>query len=231
MIGRLINIAWMTFVYGCVGTIIAQAIILAYLASAWKVDHQRWQGIIAAAQGIVPAQTADAQIIVPEEKVAEQPSYDQVLEARAIKNRNLEIREQELRNSLTQVQLDQNKLAEEKKRYKQLRDGFDAELLSMRDGATATGKEEVSRTLETIKSKQAKTLILEMLNKKEIDEVVALLKPMSDAKRAKIFGEFKTEEELAKLSEVLRRIREGAPAVSVPETTRKQLDQLKTTQL
>ena len=77
----------------------------------------------------------------------------------------------------------------------------------------------------------AKALILEMLNKKEVDDVVALLSPMPDAKRAKIFGEFKTDEEMEQLSDVLRRIRVGSPTANLPENTRKQLEQLKTTQL
>ena len=231
MIQRILSGAWTLLVYACVGTIISQVIILSYLISAWKIDHQRWQSVIASAQGIVPTEIAEAHTKVPEEKVAEQLSYEQILEARALKYRNLEIREQELRNSLSQIQSEQSKLAEEQKRYKQLRDGFDTQLLSMRDGAAASGKEEVSRTLETIKPKQAKTLILEMLDKKELDEVVALLSPMPDAKRAKIFAEFKTPEELEKLSEMLRRIREGSPSAGVPETTRKQLEKLKTSQI
>jgi flagellar motility protein MotE (MotC chaperone) len=210
------------------GTIISQAIILTYLISTWKIDRQRWMQVFAAAQGIVPAGETEPQAKVTEEKVAEQASYDQILETRALKYRNLELREQELRNSLSQIQYEQSKLAEDKKRYKQLRDGFDAQLVSMREGSAASGKDEVRRTLENLKPKQAKTLILEMLDNKEIDDVVSLLLPMVDAKRAKIFGEFKTPEELEKLSEVLRRIRVGLPSANVPETTRKQLEQLKT---
>jgi flagellar motility protein MotE (MotC chaperone) len=227
MIQRLINGAWTIFAYVCVGTIVSQAIILAYLISTWRIDHQRWMQIVAAAQGILPSGSSESQTKEPEEKIAEQPSYDQILEARALKYRNLEIREQELRNYLSQLQYEQTKLADEKKRYKQLRDGFDAQLLSMREGSAASGKEEVRRTLESLKPKQAKALILEMLDNKEINEVVALLLPMTDAKRSKIFGEFKTSEEMEKLSEVLRRIREGSPGANVPETTRKQLEQLK----
>ena len=100
----------------------------------------------------------------------------------------------------------------------------------MREGSVASGKDEVRNTLENLKPKQAKALILEMLNKKEIDDVVTLLSPMPDAKRAKIFGEFKTDEEMEQLSEVLRRIRIGSPTANVPENTRQQLEQLKTTQ-
>jgi flagellar motility protein MotE (MotC chaperone) len=231
MIKRLLGAAWTMIVYACVGTIISQVVILAYLSSAWKIDNQRWLSVIAAAQGIQSAESADKQTKVAEEKVAEQPSLDQILETRALKYRNLELREQELRNTLSQLQLEQTKLAEDKKSFKQLRDEFDTQLSSMREGAVASGKDEVRNTLENLKPKQAKALILEMLNKKEIDDVVALLSPMPDAKRAKILGEFKTDEEMEQLSEVLRRIRVGSPTASVPENTRKQLEQLKTTQL
>ena len=108
-----------------------------------------------------------------------------------------------MHNSLSNLQFEQSKLADEKKRYQQIREGFDAKLLSMSEGATASGRDEVRRTLENIKPKQAKALLLEMLDKKEIDEVVTILSPMTDAKRAKIFAEFKSEDELEKLSEVL----------------------------
>ncbi len=182
MIKRLLGIAWTMIVYACVGTIISQAVILMYLISTWKIDNRRWLSVIAAAQGINSAESADTQTKDAEEKVAEQPSLDQILETRALKYRNLELREQELKNSLSQFQLEQTKLAEDKKSYKQLRDDFDAQLLSMREGSVASGKDEVRNTLENLKPKQAKALILEMLNKKEIDDVVTLLSPMPDAK-------------------------------------------------
>jgi len=231
MIQKLINGAWMIVACVCVGTIISQAIMLIYLVSAWKIDHQRWVYIVAAAKGIAPADDKEAQAKGGEEKVAEMPSYDQILETRAVKYRNLEIREQELRDSFSQLQNQEAQLTDDKKHYKQLREAFDAQLLAMREGSLATGKDEVRRTLESIKPKQAKALILEMLDNKEIEEVVALLGPMADTKRAKIIGEFKTPEELEKLSEVLRRIREGSPSASVSESTRKQLEEMSNPQL
>jgi hypothetical protein len=230
MIGKLINGAWTLFIYACVGTVISQIVILMYLVSAWKVDHQRWLQIVSVAQGVIPVEEKEEAAKNAEETVAELPSYSQVLESRSLKYRNLELREQQLRNSLSNLQFEQSKLADEKKRYQQIRDGFDAKLLSMTEGATASGTDEVRRTLENIKPKQAKALLLEMLDNKEIDVVVTLLTPMADAKRAKIFAEFKSEDELEKLSEVLRRIREGLPSAETPETTRRQLGELQTTQ-
>jgi hypothetical protein len=230
MIGKLTNGAWALFIYVCVGTIISQIVILMYLVSAWKIDNHRWLQIVSVAQGVIPVEEKEAEAKSAEEKVAEQPSYSQVLESRSQKYRNLELREQQLRNSLSNLQFEQNKLVDEKKRYQQIRDGFDAKMLSMSEGATASGRDEVRRTLENIKPKQAKALLLEMLNNKEIDEVVTLLSPMTDAKRAKILAEFKSEDEMEKLSEVLQRIWNGLPSAKTPETTRKQLGELQTTQ-
>ena len=48
---------------------------------------------------------------------------------------------------------------------------------------------------------------------------------MSDAKRKKILGEFKTTQEAEKLSEILRIIRQGAPQSKLADRTQEQLDQ------
>ncbi len=62
-----------------------------------------------------------------------------------------------------------------------------------------------------------------MLDRDEIDEVVLILGDMTDSKRAKILGEFKTEEEGKKISEVLRLLRQGDPMASMAEETLEQL--------
>ena len=62
-----------------------------------------------------------------------------------------------------------------------------------------------------------------MLAKNEIQDVVALLAPMTDGKRAKIIGEFKTPEETQKIDEVLRLIRRGEPEAGATVNARQQL--------
>ena len=54
-----------------------------------------------------------------------------------------------------------------------------------------------------------------MLDQKEVDDVVALLSGMTEGKRAKIIAEFKTPAEIDEIGDVLRRIRQGAPAANV----------------
>ena len=81
--------------------------------------------------------------------------------------------------------------------------------------------------LESIKAKQAKELLLEMLDQQEINDVVTLLKGMPNVKAAKIIGEFKTPDELEKIGQVLRLIREGTPVSDLVANTREKLEQPK----
>ena len=158
----------------------------------------------------------------------EQASYQEIVEARAVKYRNLELREQQLRNNLAQVQSEENKLADEVKRCKQLSDNFNAQLDEVRKTAASSGMDDVLRTLVSIKPKQAKDLLLEMLDKKEIDAVVTFMKQMPDKKRANIIGEFKTDDEREKIGEVLRRVREGMPEIEAVDKAQENMQNDKT---
>ena len=127
------------------------------------------------------AVSAEPQAKGAEEKITEQASYDQILDSPA-KYRNLELREQDLRNSLSQCNLSKRNWPMTKNITSNC--AMHSTLNWYRcEGSVATGRDEVRRTLENIKPKQAKALILEMLDKKEIDEVVTLLASMPDAKR------------------------------------------------
>ena len=60
-----------------------------------------------------------------------------------------------------------------------------------------------------------------MVDEGSMQEVVALLSGMTAAKRAKVIGEFKTEDESDKLARVLKQIRTAEPELSL-------IDQAKT---
>jgi hypothetical protein len=228
MIRKLLNGVSTLFVYGCVATIFAQAIMFVYFTMSWNLTRERWARAVAAAQGFEPENNEVAKTV--EEISVEQPSYDQILQARTVKYRNLEIREQELHNGVSQLQLDQNKLADDKKQYKKVRDSFDVQLAALGENSQAAGKEEFRRTMESIKPEQAKELIAAMLDHKEIDDVVELFDAMTDKKRGNIIAQFESPEDQDKIGEVLRRIRKGLPKASVAEAAHKQLGQIKSGQ-
>jgi len=226
---RLLRSAASLLIYACVATVIAEALLVGYLATKWRLDRDRVVQILAIAYGIDLFAIKDETEKEQERISVEQVSYEQVLETRAVKTRNLELREQAVQDGLTQLRLAQTKVSDEYKRCKQLKESFEVALRTLHEGATATGTDEVRRILETIKPKQAKDLLVQMLDDKKLDQVVVLLAGMTDAKRAKIISEFKTAEDNEKIGEVLRRIREGVPTAEIADETRKQLQRPKPT--
>jgi hypothetical protein len=224
MIGKLLHgLGWLA-VHTCVATVIAAAILGVYFSRAWKLNREKLVQMLAVAQGVDLAAVGQQARPDQEEPSTEQVSYRQILEARAEKTRNLELREQSLSAAVAQAQVQQHKLAEEEKQLRGLHDGFQSDLLAMEKSATASGREDARRTLEAIKAKQAKLLLAQMLDQKEIDDVVVLLSGMTEGKRAKIIAEFKTPAEVDQIGEVLRRIRQGAPTVNKAENTEKKLE-------
>jgi hypothetical protein len=217
----LLRNTWGLLLYACLATLIAQLIVAGYVASAWKLGGQRWTQAIDVARGAATVGVEEGKARAAE-PAAEQPSFEQILETRALKDRNLELREHQMQNELAEVRHDQGRLAEERDKFQRLRNDFNAQLLALQKNATSAGEAEVRQTLESIDSSQAKQLLLDMLDQKEMDAVVALLVPMSPSKRARIIGEFTSPEELEKIGEVLRRIREGQPESQIAGAAAKQ---------
>ena len=212
---NMLKVLWMLILCLCVGTMVAQLLLAAVLWPKIALNRERIAQIVAIAQGADWSPREDPK--GPALLESEQASYQDVVEARAVKYRNLELREQQLRNNLVQVQSEESKLADDTKRFKQLSDNFNAQLKEVRDSSTSSGMDEVMRILASGKPKQAKELLLDMLDKKEIDAAVVLIKQLPEKKRANILGEFKTDDEKEQLSEVLRRIREGQPEMKAVE--------------
>jgi hypothetical protein len=198
-------------------------LVVGYLVSHWKIDSQKVAAMIAAAQGLEPAGTSAAAVPEPEPVSKEQVSFEQILEARALKDKNLQLRELALTNTLAQLRTDRQKLADELKRYQDQRRDYETKLDATTKGAQAAGRTEVSSLLQSLKPKQAKEIVLKMLENSETEEVVMLLSGMTEAKRAKILGEFKTPDETKKIDEVIRLIRQGVPTATIAEQARQQL--------
>lgn len=219
--GKLLGILGAAVAYFCIGTVVALAIIVGVFIHQTQLNRDKWTRMLAAAYGVeMPAEKTPSENVAQPQTPPEQPAFEEVLDRRARAIRDIELREQTLYTLRRDMRQQQQMLAEETKRLKQLREKFENELAEMRDGALAAGLDEVRRTLENIKPKQAKEQILKMLNDDRLDEVVELFSQMSDAKRAKIVAEFKTPEEADQLSRILKRIRDGVPLAETTDKTR-----------
>lgn len=221
--GKLIGMFSAAFVYFCVGQTLALLVIVGALVAKGHFSHDKLEQIVAVVQGVNLREVqhgideARAQANLP------QPSLQDVAAARALKARDLELREQELRNQLNLIRQEQIKLTNEAERHQQIQTDFEARLKNLREGAIAANLENARIILENMKAKQAKEQIQRMLDEGEMKQAVVLLSAMPVEKRAKIVTEFKTDKESEELAEMLRLIRAGEPEVTLIDETNKNL--------
>lgn len=222
MIGKLLGALVSLVAAVCVATVIAAVVLAGYYAQSWKVTKERAAQALAILQG-KPVETLLPPPPPKKENDSEQPGYDQLLAAQGLKARDLEQRELTLRANTRQFQEQLDKIADERKRIASVRDDLQTKLDEMQASAASAGMETVAGTITTLKPKQAKELIQQLLDKREADVVARMLAGMPDGKRAKIIAEFKSREELDEIGAVLNRIREGEPTKDLVGETAKKL--------
>lgn len=222
MIGRMIGVVAALIAAVCVATVTAEALLLGLLYSRGKLDEPTVLRIVAAANGIEMRGLASVEAEQPGD--GEEVSLEALARARALKGRDIELREQALGENMAVVKSEYNKLIEEKDRYERIKTAFRAQLDELREGVLANNRETARLILEDIKPKQAKDQVLRMVKEGELKDVVKLLSLMPTAKRKKIIGEFKTEEEAETLAEILKLIREGVPETKLIDDTQKAID-------
>ena len=223
--GRKLGLLFALF---CVGTVLTQALVFAYLTATGKLNKERVGRMIAVAQGIEPGPVAVAAHAAAEKANQEPPSLDELDQARSLKIRQMDLRELNLTNGITMMDDLKKHIDDEKRIHETVHDAFKAALNV--DGARIKqqGRDSIREIWETIRPKQAKEEILQMYEAGEKDDIVAILSSMPISKRAKIISEFKTDQETTKLNDLLRLIRTGEPAASIIDKTRQQLDRFKT---
>jgi hypothetical protein len=222
MFGKLMRGTTAMLMYFCVATVLAQVIVVATAVSKWQVDGDRVTQMVAVAKGLVPP-PGEARAAEPpknDDVSREQPSFDEIVQARAARDLNLQLREQQLVNALSQLRANQQKLGDDESRVRKQKEEFD----TIRKNAASAGREQVGDILQRIKPKQAKALLVVMIDDKEIEKVVEQLAAMPETKRAKIIAEFKTDEELKKVREVLRLLEQGSPEGPAGENVKKSLE-------
>ena len=225
MIGRILGAVGALIAAVCVATVIAAALGLGYLRHQGKLNEKTMLKLIAVANGLDPS-PGPALVGRPgDEPGPEQASLEDVARQRALKSRDMELREQALNDNLSMVRTEYAKLIDEKDRYERIKAAFRAQLDAERTGVTASNRENARAILENMKPKQAKEQILRMVKNDEMVDVIKILSLMPSAKRGKIVGEFKTEEESQTLAEILKLVREGVPEEGLIDDAEKELNQ------
>jgi hypothetical protein len=222
MIGKLLGMLTMLIAAVCVATVISAAVLVFYYAQSWKVTKERAGQAMAILQGTSPEALLPP---APPKKQgdSEQPGYEKLLAEHDLNRLDLDQRERMLRTNIRQFQDQFDQIAVERKRVQAVSDDLQTKLDEMKNSANDAGMATVQDTMEKLKPKQAKELIVQRLDKGEIDVVARMLANMSDGKRAKIIAEFKSTEDMEKIGAVLNRIRQGQPAAGLADETDKKL--------
>ena len=224
MIGRLLAAATALIAAVCVATVIAELLAFGYLRSRGKLDEKTVRKLIAVANGMEITPPRAKHGGGADNTAPEQASLDDVARERALKSRDIELREQSLNDNVSMVKTEYAKLIEEKDRYERIKAAFRAQLDELREGTLAENRETARTILENMKPKQAKEQVLRMLKDGEMNDVIKILSLMPSNKRKKIVDEFKTEDESQKLAEILKEIREGVPESNLVDTAEKSLE-------
>lgn len=213
--GKVADMLGAVIAYLAIGTLIAAGAMFGYAWSQGIVDGEKVARIVAVVKGLEP----ETQPAAKEAKPAPPPppTFDELESHRATMMRHLELREQSIKNALSHIDSERDKLLKEKQTYDRLVSEFRKEQEQSQRDTLQKGQEYFRSILESIKPKQAKELILKMVEADEKTEIVAILSTMPIQKQSKIVSEFKTEEEKKKLDEIMRLIRAGkAPANETP---------------
>ncbi len=202
----------------CVATVLAEASILAMCAARGNLHRESIIKALALLNGIdVSAERLER--MMQRYRSTPIPKYEDIVQARAMAELNLKLREDAIKRQLDEVN---SKLEELQQRETALNvrvEEFYAMLDQQKQNLLEESLQEVQRTVESLPPEQAKEQLMLLAKQGQINDVVAIFKGMSVDKRRKIMGEFVGPEESDQLNEILRLMLEGEPTSTLLDET------------
>lgn len=220
---RLIGLFGSLFAYFCVGTVLAQGLVVGYIVMQGTIDKSKMVDMLAVAHGLELDPESDLDGV--EEKSTEQLSLTENRRARAEVTRDIELRLQLLQSSKSELTRIKSDLVGARKDFDRLVEAFFARLKEEKEKAKDLAQIEVVNILQTSKPKQAKSQLMLMWDRKEKERVVNLMIAMPERSRKKVVAEFKNDADEQTLSEILQLIGEGGAIVNLVENTDEDLEQ------
>ena len=218
LIGGLTTIVgWSSF-----ATVLALGIVLCYAGMKGYVAPDKVEKMAAIAYGVEMVSVHEAQNSATKKAGTEKPSLESVELHRAAMTGDLELRENIIRDMVSEFKKLQRSLEEEKERFDQYAGAFKNELSEERKKKIEEGQREFQTIIESMKPKQAKEQLFLKFKEDKLDVVIATMKKMEESKRAKVLTEFKTTEDQEALAKILEGIR--APAEDTESKTLKALE-------
>jgi flagellar motility protein MotE (MotC chaperone) len=195
--------------YLATATVITAALLFFYLWHTEQLTDDKMFRIVALVQGVDLQQLAEEQNKSDEEVPPEEASLDNLAGQQQVLDRNFEVKQLALQRGRNEYDTRLQLLKEQTERYDRLaRQHLDR----LKQEAELTTQENVTKvvsTLEQVKPATAKKLLLQWIDEDRMSDVITLLGRMSENKKGKILNSFSTDEELAKLHEILNQMIDG----------------------
>ena len=207
---RLLEISGAAVLYLAASLFIAQLLLFAYLAYAWKIDKNKLTQMYATAQGVDMA--ADKEKLRKEiEDRIQQMSYDEILENRV--SRDVRVDYANARGGLTEDALlaEIRRLEDQKAQFNEVMKNFEKRVADVKEQAQTAGFNELVMMMQSLQPELAKKQMILMINNNEQDRVVLMLRAMDEKPRKKLINALQTDEEVDELSDILRRVGDGEP--------------------
>lgn len=221
MIGRLLRFIPFVLVYGCVGTVLALAVGATVLLTTGGVNRDKLFRMTAIIHDVdLEAAEADRPW-GPNDTDSEQPSYDELVRHRMAMSLDFDFREQAVERGLTELRTLHERVVTVRDEYNTMRTAFEQTLQAEREKVDEV--ENLQSLLGEMKPKQAKDQLLIMIDDNAMPTAVAIIQSMPAEKRKKLFIEFKTDEELSTLADILTELRLHNPKSELLRETSERL--------
>ncbi len=223
---KLFGLLWTLIVYFCVATVISAVAVGSTLWFKGALTSDRIYRVLAALHGtdilLLHQQLEDNKAKLD----SEQEPFEARQRAIQLKSLDLDLREAAVDKGVANLTQLQQTLQTEQSRFVALTQSYEQRLKQLEQKEQASSLNELQRTLESMKPKQAKEQIIKMMDDNAMIDVVALFRKMSNDKRKKILAEFKDVGDADRLYEILKNIREGEPLASEIKAARAKLGQI-----
>ena len=213
--------------YFCIGTVIAQLVLVTILWFKGNLSSDRIYRLMAAFHNVDMGAIKEKLKEEQKPKESEQESFEARQSSQMSKAMNLSLRASAVDKGLGDLYGLTIQLNQVKTRYETLLKSFETRLTNLEQESNTAAIGEVQRILEAMAPKQAKTQILKMIDDGAMNHVVHIMQSMAIEKRKKIIAEFKEDDEPEKLREILRLIRLGIDKAILIDDTRKELRKLR----
>jgi len=198
--------------YVCVATVITAMLGYGYLRSRGRLGDEQMFRLVALLHDVDLEEIAQSQQLSPDKIPVEENSYAERQAQKAILQRHFEAKQEDLQRTLKGFSYQLRQVDAATTRYDAVRQDVKNFLQEQNTRIMQAGLASVRAQLEKLDpKKQAKPLLLDMVDDGRMDDVIMLLEGMKSRNRDAILNTFTDKKELDILYEIQSQMMSGKP--------------------